>query len=145
MLVLKYLPTACALYRADSAKEHLGLTMKGWISSDQQHLMRTQKLRSSWSDRRQEYSWAVKLNTTKEANITTLFSPWISFQFFFFFLFVCTGTKLTRVHFATYSYCLKICLLLCFSSNLPIMEFLQFLVSFRNSRTRATSISNNLK
>lgn len=71
VLVQKYLPTAWALDRAHSAKEQMGLTMKGWISSDQQHLTKTQKLESSWSDRRQEYSWAVKLNTTKQANITT--------------------------------------------------------------------------
>lgn len=131
VLVLKYLPTAWALDRAHSAKDQMGLTTKGWISSDQQHLTKTQKLESSWSDRRQEYSWAVKPNTTKQANITTPVSlGQFGFHFVIFFL-VCLGTKQTRVHFATYSYCLKICLLLCFSSNLPIMEFVRFLVKFQ--------------
>lgn len=88
VLVLKYLPTACALHRAHSAKEQMGLTMKGWISSDQQHLTKTQKLKSSWSDRRQEYSWAVKLNTTKQANITTPVSlGQFGLHFIIFFLF----------------------------------------------------------
>lgn len=61
------------------------------------------------------------------------------------FALVCNGTNVTRAHFATYSYCLKIYVIMFFNPYHPIIEFLQFLLSFRNSRKGATSISNNLK